>query len=255
MTGAVGLNIEAGLAILTLARPEVRNALSVDLLADLNAALDHSIADPTVKVVVLTAAGKAFCAGLNLKTALDDPEQAERFALLLANTYRRLLFLPIPLLCAVDGPAMGGGVGLALAADLVWAGPGARFAFPETRLGLVPALVSVVARRRMTHAALMGMALGGHEAGPADALRLGLADMLSAKSAIEEAVKFARGMLRDNSPEAMRRTKAFLQSTIKTAFDDEIAVAVAEFRAAAATESCRRGLDAFRAKRSPEWGA
>jgi enoyl-CoA hydratase/carnithine racemase len=179
--------------------------------------------------------------------------QAERFALLLAETYRRLLLLPIPLICGVDGPVMGGGVGLAMAADVVWAGPEARFTFPETRIGLVPALVSVVARRRLRPATLQGMTLSATEVDPSDALRLGLVDRLSAASAAEDAEREARRILRENSPSAMRETKAFLQTQFGETLEWELEAAVAEFRRAAGTEACRRGLQAFREKRALTW--
>lgn len=245
---------EPGLALLKLARPAERNALSFELLESLNEALEQVALDQSLHVAVFLAEGPAFCAGMNLKTvALDDVAQAERFAVLLAETYRRLLLLPIPLLCGVDGPAMGGGVGLALAADVVWAGPNARFAFPETRIGLVPALVSVVARRRLRPTTLCGMALSAAEADASEALRLGLVDHLTPASATAEAERDARRILRENSGSAMRRTKAFLQAQSTETLDRELEAAVAEFRRAASSDACRRGLQAFREKRALTW--
>lgn len=254
MSAPVLFQREPGLALLTLARPAERNALSFELLNSLNEALEQVARDPSLHVAVLQAEGPAFCAGMNLKSvALDDPAQAERFGQLLAETYRRLLLLPIPLLCGVDGPVMGGGVGLALAADVVWAGPSARFAFPETRVGLVPALVSVVARRRLRPATLSGMALSATEADSLEALRLGLVDRVSSASAAQDAERDGRRILRENSDSAMRRTKAFLQTQFTDTLDRELEAAVAEFRRAAATDACRRGLQAFREKRALTW--
>ena len=245
---------DSGLALLTLARPAERNALSFELLTDLNAALRQISADDSLSVVVLSAQGPTFCAGMNLKSvALEDPKQAERFARLLAEIYGRLLRLPIPLLCGIDGPVMGGGGGLALSADLAWSGPNARFAFPETRLGLVPALVSVVMRRRLNPTVLSGVTATAREIGPADALRLGLTDFVATESGAEEAERHARKLLRENSGEAMRRTKAFLQSQSVASLEPELDAAIKEFCAAVATESCQRGLRAFREKKSPGW--
>jgi enoyl-CoA hydratase/carnithine racemase len=204
--------------------------------------------------VILSAEGPAFCAGMDLKTvALDDPPQAARFANALAESYRRLMMLPVPLLAAVDGPAMGGAVGLALAADLVWVGPQARFAFPETRVGVVPALVSVAARRRMLPGKLAGLAITGTSVAAEEAHRLGLADFVSPTSAKEDAEHFARKLIVENSDEAMRRTKAFLQSQFLATLDRELDDAKKEFRAAVATAAAARGLKAFREKQSPEW--
>lgn len=254
MTPAVTFTLDAGLARITLARPDRRNVLSFEMAEALNDALARAEGEASAKVALLTAEGSAFCAGMDLKTvALDDPAQSERFASALGEAYRRLIMLPIPLLCGVDGPAMGGAVGLALAADLVWVGPKAVFAFPETRVGVVPALVSVAARRRMAPGKLSGMALTGIPADATEAVRLGLADFLSADSAANDAEAFARKIMRENSAEAMRRTKAFLQGQFATRLDAEIADARNEFLAAVATDAAREGLAAFREKRPPNW--
>lgn len=250
----VTYNFSDGMVRISLNDSERRNVLSSEMAEALNGALARAAAEDRARVAILSAEGPAFCAGMDLKTVkLDDPAQAARFADALAESYRRLLMLPIPLLAAVDGPAMGGAVGLALAADLVWVGPNARFAFPETRVGVVPALVSVAARRRMLPGKLAGLALTGTSVGPDDAVRLGLADFVSATTAREDAETFAKKMLVENSDEAMRRTKAFLQSQFLANLDRELDDAKKEFRAAVATDAAKRGLHAFREKKSPEW--
>lgn len=252
----VRYEIEDGLARIVLNQPERRNVLSMSLARELHDALDVAASDPLAKVVVLSAEPPAFCAGMDLKSiALDDAAQAAEFAKILAECYRRLLTFPAPLLCGVDGPAMGGAVGLALAADLVWAGPGARLAFPETRVGVVPALVSVPARRRMAPGKLTGMAVSGLECDPARALALGLVDFAVESNAAAEAEAFGRKLIRENSAEAMRRTKAFLQSGFGTELERELAAALREFSLAVATRACASGLAAFRAKSAPDWVA
>jgi enoyl-CoA hydratase/carnithine racemase len=153
----------------------------------------------------------------------------------------------------MDGPATAGGVGFALASDLLWVGPKASFSFPETRLGIVPATVSVVARRRLNAVKLTGMLLSGRVVGPEEALRLGLADFVSAGSAAKEAEAFARKLIEENSDEAMRRTKAFLQSEFETFLGTELENAKREFCEGLATSSARRGIQAFREKRAVRW--
>lgn len=244
----------AGVATVTLNNPDRRNALSFELARGLVGALKQAEADASARVVVLLANGPAFCAGMDLKSiALDNPAQAAEFAEILADAYRRLLTLGKPLLCAVDGPAMGGAVGLALAADLLWVGPAARVAFPETRLGVVPALVSVVARRRIAPGKLMGLATTGVEMSAADAVRLGLADFASAGAASADALDFAAKILTENSSEAMGRTKRFLQAQLGAELDRHLADALAEFRGAVASRACSLGLAAFREKRKIVW--
>lgn len=250
----VTLSVDSGVARITLNEPDRRNVLSFELVQALNDALAAVAADPSARVALLAAEGSAFCAGMDLKRiSLDNSDDAKKFSKMLGESYRRLLRLPQPLLCAVDGPAMGGAVGLALSADLVWVGPKARFAFPETRVGVVPALVSVPARRRLTIGRLHAMALMGIAADAEEAVRTGLAEFASAESALADALSFARKLLAENSCEAMRRTKAFLQDQFLDDLDDRIGDALKEFKKAVATDACRIGLEAFREKRTLNW--
>ena len=247
--------VAGGLARITLNRPEKRNALSLEMIEGLSRAIDSVREDASARVVLLTARGKVFCSGMDLYAVpLDDPDEAGRFATGLAEVYRKLLTLPIPLLCGVDGPVMGGGGGLALAADLVWVGPKALFAFPETRLGVVPALVSVVVRRRISPLTLSGMATTGISCDAARSVVVGLADFLASESATLEAEACARKLLRENSGSAMRRTKEFLIAQSRGNLDEELLAAVKEFREAVASPEARRGLEAFRSKLPLTWG-
>ncbi|MDX1566791.1 MAG: enoyl-CoA hydratase/isomerase family protein [Longimicrobiales bacterium] len=246
--------VRGGLARVTLNHPERRNALSLDMLESMDDALAKAAAAPEVKAVWLGAKGAAFCAGMDLKAAdLSDPAEADRYARAFSSVYRSLLTLPVPLLCAVDGPATGGGVGLPAAADLVWARPGVRFALPETRVGIAPALVSVVLARRLTPKKLMALAVGGIELDGEGAREVGLVDFV-ADDAGEASLAFARNLLRNHSPEATRRTKEFLLGRLPPDLDEQLEAAEDEFRAAVGTDAARRGLAAFREKRSIVWG-
>lgn len=254
MAEPVKYEIEDGLAVLCLDSPDTRNALSFEMLENLSYALKLIASDNEAKVAVLTASGSVFSAGMDLKTVrLDDAYEAARFADALAEVYRDLLHLPIPLLCGVDGKAMGGAVGLALAADLVFAGGRAEFSFPETRAGLVPALVSVVAKRRIPPAQLSGLTLTGIAVDAQVAVRIGIADSLAETTATKDVLKFARKIQQENSREAMRRTKAFLQSQTLADLDKELALASQEFQIAVNTKSARIGLKGFREKRPIVW--
>ena len=254
MSDSVLHEVTEGLARITLNRPEKRNALSPEMVEELSLAIDAVTDDAATRVVLLTARGKVFCSGMDLHAvALDDPDQAGRFAKSLAGVYRRLLTLPVPLLCGVDGLVMGGGGGLALAADVVWVGPTARFAFPETRLGVVPALVSVVVRRRTSPLSLSGILTTGIPCDAERAILVGLADFLASDSATSEAEACALKLLTENSGAAMRRTKEFLISQSEGDLDAELRFGVWEFRQAVASPEAQRGLDAFRRKLPLTW--
>lgn len=254
MSHSVRYSIQKGLLKIELYDPDRRNALSFDLLENLQQVLSAANEEGGYSVGMLSAKGPAFSAGMDLKSVrLEDPSEAERFADALICAYRSLLEFPVPLICAIDGPVLGGSVGIALACDLVWVGPMAKMGFPETRIGLVPALVSVVARTRLTEGKLLSLVLSGSPVEPPEALRLGLADHQARADASAESEAFARKAIRENSSEAMRRTKCFLRSITLDRFDREIGPAKAEFLAAVASVSAQRGLAAFQQKRSVDW--
>ncbi len=254
MSASILYEVAGGLGRITLNRPEKRNALSLEMVAELSRAIDAVREDASTRVVLLTARGEVFCSGMDLHAVqLDEPDEAGRFATSLAEVYRKLLTLPFPLLCGIDGPIMGGGGGLALAADLVWAGPKSLFAFPETRLGVVPALVSVVVRRRLSPLALSGILTTGIPCDAARSVVVGLADCLASDSASAEAEACAEKLLQENSGAAMRRTKEFLVAQSRGDLDEELRTAAKEFRRAVASPEAQRGLDAFRRKLPLTW--
>jgi enoyl-CoA hydratase/carnithine racemase len=256
MAAAVRYEARGGIATVTLARPEVRNALGVVSAHELKAALGRAAVDASVRLVLIEAEGPAFCAGMDLKSVdLADPSQAAAFAAALADVYEALMETAKPVLCAVDGPVSGGGVGLPAAADLVWAGPGAKFSLPETRLGLVPALVSVPLRRRISAPRLTRMALGGAALDADQAVATGLADFHAPRGAGPAARAFAESMLREHATGASARTKQFLARHATESVRAELDEARREFVEAVGTDEARRGLDAFRRKEAVRWDA
>src|SRR5258706_1038611 len=145
---------EAGIARITLNRPEKRNALNSEMIAGLREALQRSAADPAVRVVLITGAGKDFCAGMDL-LALDRGNDAS--ALEHMNTARELADVllairkhPRPVVAAVHGPPVGGGAGIASASDLILAAKSAWLGYPEVKIGFVPAMVAALGRRSVT---------------------------------------------------------------------------------------------------------
>ena len=171
---------QAGVAVLTLSRPHARGALSSALLDGLEVALDRVEADPEVRCVVLTGTPGSFCAGLDLVELEADPSR-----LLHHPAPQRLRRLALPLIAAIDGPAVTGGLELALAADVRVGSPRARFADTHARVGLVPgwglstALPATVGPSRARMMSLTGEFVAGEEA-----LRVGLLDVLVAEDEV-----------------------------------------------------------------------
>lgn len=254
MAQSVAYSIQNGLLRIELSDPDRRNALSFDLLEDLKQALLASGEEDGACLALLSAKGPVFSSGMDLKSVrLENPEEASRFADLLIGVYKSLLDFRIPLVCAVDGLALGGAVGILLACDTVWVGPMARMGFPEARIGLVPALVSVIARKRLSEGKLLSLVLSSTPVDSQEAHRLGLADYQARADASAEAEAYCRKTIRENSAEAMMRTKRFLRSQSLARFDEEMERAKSEFLAAVASESAQRGLSAFQEKKSVDW--
>jgi len=247
----------AGTVILN--RPEKRNALSRQLLRELRQALEDFHLQRSVRAVILTGAGSAFCAGMDLTEMLETAEQddAQRLWHQDAELYRELLeqmlLFPKPIIAAVNGPAVAGGAGLVLACDVVVAAPEARFGLPEPLRGLVAGMVTP----------LLAFRIGGGQAGrllltseiiPAEeAHRIGVFHELAASDrlwarAVELAAQCARG-----APEALQLTKRMLNETVGASLSTLLATGAAISATARTTEAAREGLQAFKEKREPNW--
>jgi len=169
---------ERGIATLSLARPEKHNAMSGEMIAELHTAGDQLAADDNVRVVVLRAEGKTFCAGGDLewmRTQMNADAASRRAAAeKLAAMLGRLNTLPKPLIGCVHGNAFGGGVGLMSICDVVIGVEGAKFGLTETKLGLIPATIGPYVVARIGEAAARRVFLSSRIFDTGDALRMGL---------------------------------------------------------------------------------
>jgi enoyl-CoA hydratase/carnithine racemase len=159
-------------AVLTLDRPEKRNALSIELRAALAEALHAVGADESARCTVLTGAGPAFCAGMDVTQFGGDRAHRERLLAVNEECFDALLEHPVPLVAAVNGPALGGGLALAALCDLRVAAPAAAFGFPEVTRGIPASLGAALAA--LPPAAARDLVLTGRIVGADEALRLGL---------------------------------------------------------------------------------
>ncbi|MGC3983377.1 MAG: enoyl-CoA hydratase-related protein [Pseudorhodoferax sp.] len=249
-----------GVLFATLNRPATRNALAPELVDALAAAVDQAGTDLSVRALVLRGAGGFFCAGGNVgnfqarldgAAGADDPVAARNRVF--GRFMQRLAALPVPVLAVVEGAAMGGGMGLACAADIVLATRDARFALSETQLGIIPAQIApfVVARTGLRAATRLG--LTGERASGALAERLGLVDALAEDGAALDAL-LAQWLTRicACAPGANRALKPLLRRCGRT---DEGALLdeAAQLFAACMRDEGAEGIAAFRAKRTPAW--
>lgn len=236
-------------AAITLDSPHNANALSSRLLSQLHAELDQAMADDAVRVVVLTGAGKVFCAGADLKEASATPTAA---APLMSGVLRLLWDSPKPVICRVNGAARAGGIGLVAACDIAIATDRATFAFSEVRIGVVPAVISVPCLRRMPSRAAAEYFLTGEVFDARRAAEIGLLTKAVAADDLDtETERYARMLLR-GAPRALAATKEILRDG-----QADFAVGLTMMAELSATffgsDEAREGMAAFAAKRDPAW--
>ncbi len=247
-----------GRATVTLNRPDVHNAFDDHLIQLLTRELEALDRDPSVRVVVLAAAGKSFSAGadLNWIKRTADYSEAENLAdaKALAGLMKTLSGLSKPSVAAVQGAAYGGGVGLIACSDIAIASETAGFSLSEVKLGLIPAVISpyVIAAigERQAHRYM----LSADRFDAREALRIGLVHQVTAAEGLEAGVGHMVETLLANGPEAMAETKKLIAAVAGRPRDDTlIADTAARIARVRGSEEGREGVAAFLEKRKPGW--
>ena len=167
----------AGVARITLNRPEKRNAITSEMMSALRDALQRAGDDSTVRVLLIRGAGKDFCAGIDLSEVLksaEDEAASLASARRLGDLYIAMRRHPKPIVAAVQGRALGGGAGIATACDLILAAESAQFGYPEVKLGFIPAIVATMLRRAVNERQAMELALTGEPLSAPRAYAIGL---------------------------------------------------------------------------------
>jgi len=240
--------------IATMRRPEAMNALSTPLCEALDALAAECDADHGLRCLILTAEGRAFCAGADLKErARLDEEARWRYVENLNRTIRRLEEIPIPVIAAVNGFALGGGLEVALACDLRLAAASARFGLPEARWGIMAggSLVRVLRDLRPGVAAMLAYSAEHFTADQARQWGL-IDDVLPDDRLISGAVELA-SQIAKNAPLGLRAAKQ-LQRGLQRRYTEEGMVLAEKFRRPLDdTEDCLEGLRAFAEKREPDF--
>jgi methylglutaconyl-CoA hydratase len=252
--------IQPPAAVITLNRPDRRNALSRELIIALTEAFQRVREEPAARCVILTGAGPVFCAGMDLaelKESVDlaDTPSAETTiwddALRLATLFDLIYTLPKPTLAALNGAAAAGGAGLVTVCDLALAVPEARLGYPEVRRGLVAAMVMPHLLRQVGERTARYLLLSGELIDAAEACRTGLINaVVPAPQLMEKAHAWCRS-LAEGGPNALASTKALLQRFSRQALS--LAEAAQASAAPRLTDECRQGLRAFFAKQPTPW--
>lgn len=247
----VGSGEQAGVATLTLDSPDNRNALSIRLMSELLEALQATLNDPAVRVIVLTHEGPVFCSGADLKQA-GDRRTAGTLPSSLPALLTALWHSPKPIVARVAGSARAGGLGLLGASDLVICSAAATFAFTEVRLGLVPAVISATVLPRLLRPAVHELFLTGESFDGHRAVQIGLATAAVDPAELDVEVRRYVDMLLRGAPGALAATKALLRRQPPPGPDDLAELSELSARHFTSDEG-QEGVAAFTAKRDPSW--
>jgi methylglutaconyl-CoA hydratase len=249
----------AGVRTLTLNRPDRRNALTPGMQNELIAALEDAAASSTTRLVILTGAGEAFCAGLDLselqamasKTAFEAADDAHR----ISRMFRTLFELPLPTIAQVNGYALAGGTGLATLCDFTIATPNTKFGYTEAKIGFVPALVSAYLVLQIGGKRARDLLLTGRLFSADEALTFGLINEVVPAAEIAARVQTLAATLLANSPSSLRATKLLLAAQNRAWLDTALELSIEANAQSRQTQDFHEGIAAFLEKRKPVWSS
>ncbi len=250
------LDTSEHLSTITLNRPEKRNAITTQMIAELQSALD-AIEKTNTRVVIITGTGKAFCAGIDLdllrtisqQTAAENQEDSRR----IAKMFRKIWSYSRPMIAAVNGHALAGGCGIATLCDFTLSVPDAKFGYTEVRIGFLPAIVSVFLSRQIGEKRCRDLLLTGRLVEASEAKELGLVnEIVPPENLMARAQELADALLAA-SPSSITRAKHLLVSAAAAGVDHDLERAVLESARVRCTPDFKEGLAAFLEKRKPIW--
>jgi methylglutaconyl-CoA hydratase len=250
------LEHEGPVAKITFNRPDKRNAISAKMICDLLAALDEIEKDRS-RVVLMTGAGSAFCAGMDLEmlqaigqqSAQENQDDSRR----MARMFRRIWSFPKPMIAAVNGHALAGGCGIATLCDFTIAVPEAKFGYTEVKIGFLPAIVSVFLTRQIGDKRARDLLLTGRMVLAEEAKQLGLVtEIVPAEKLMARCAELAEQLIAA-SPSSLLRAKRLLTSAEAASVDADLERAVLENARIRCTPDFKEGLASFLEKRKPIW--
>ena len=249
-----------GVKRIVLSRPDARNAFDETMIQELKDVLAKlaAIPDPgEMRLLILTGEGKIFSAGadLNYMKRLAGSGEAESLAdaKSLAQLFYDLAAFPTPVICAVRGAAIGGGMGLAVSTDYVFSEERATFATTEVRLGIVPAVISPYIVRKIGLAAASSLLLTGRRIKAPEARELGLVQRTTSEQSFDSELEELVAEFLHAGPESARRTKKLLHNAAPLPSADQIEFTAESIAKARCSEEGHAGLASFFDKKAPPW--
>jgi methylglutaconyl-CoA hydratase len=243
-------------ATITLNRPDKRNSINTQMIADLQSALDE-VEKTHARVVVITGAGKVFCAGMDLSMlqaiATQSPSENQEDSRRVAKLFRRIWSYSKPLIAAVNGHALAGGCGIATLCDFTMAVPEAKFGYTEVKIGFLPAIVSVFLTRQIGDKRARDLLLTGRIVEASEAKELGLVNEIIPTDKLMARVNELAEVLIAASPVSVTRAKRLLVSAAAASLDADLERAILENARMRSTPDFKEGIASFLEKRKPQW--
>jgi len=250
------LEFNGEIAKITLNRPDKRNAVTTAMIAELLTAFDV-IEKSHTRVVILTGAGKCFCAGMDLEMlaaiAKQSPAENQDDSRRIAKLLRRIWSFPRPLIAAVNGAAYAGGCGIATLCDFTIAVPEAKFGYTEVKIGFLPAIVSVFLTRQIGEKRSRELLLTGKIIDATQAREYGLVTEVVPAESLMERVNAVATDLIAASPSSLTRAKHLLTSSAAAGLDHDLERAILENARIRCTPDFKEGVASFLEKRKPVW--
>ena len=258
MSQALTLIVEGAVATITLTQPEIRNAFSDEVIAEITQAFRTAGERPDVRAIVLAAEGPAFCAGANLnwmrRMADYTREENVQDAGMLAEMLRVIYECPKPTIARVQGDVYAGGVGLVACCDIAVSADHVHYCLSETKIGLIPATISPYVIRAMGARAAHRYFLTAERFNAAEALRIGFVHEVVHADELDAKVDTILKNLLSASPNAVRAAKKLVQDVAEREINEQlIAQTVEGIADIRASEEGREGVQSFLAKRKPSW--
>lgn len=256
--GLLEYTVSARSAIITINRPEKRNALNPELVDLLTKAFKMAILDDNVKVIVLRAIGEVFSAGADLEYLRqlqnNSDEDNLRDTIALKELFLTIYQAPKLVIAQVEGHAIAGGCGLAAVCDIVFSVPGAKFGYTEVKIGFIPALVSCFLIRKLGEGRTKELLLSGELIDAGTASNYGLINFVVNKEDISASVDaYAQKMIRTSSGQSVALSKGLLNSVQDLSLEDGLSLAVKLNVKTRSSADCRKGISAFLDKEKFEW--
>jgi methylglutaconyl-CoA hydratase len=240
------------ITLITLNRPERRNALTIELMTELTEAIEKAGADEIQRVLILRGAGVAFCTGLDLNEAAET-HKAHASAEMVAKTLVTLSQTRLITIAVIHGAAVAGGAGIMSACDFVIAAERTKIGYPEVRRGLVAGLVMTFLRRQLRERDLRELLLTSELIDAKGAQEIGLVNRVVPPNELDAAAQKIAAAILQGAPGAIANSKRLIEELWSSSVADDVALALRHHMAARESDEAKEGIAAFLEKRPPNW--